>query len=152
MPDEDYWDAHREPLDEEIAALCQAWIRYQRRTVGDVEPREEDPDRWAVEALNGYPWPPQRDLEWRVIRSLCALVDPEDSDTICMIGVGPMEDLLMGHGDDAMDLIEPAADGDEVLLDALAYVWGFSLAVRPRVERYLRAKGREPAGGFRMSG
>jgi CBS domain-containing protein len=45
----DYWEARPDPSDEDIVAVCRAWVRYQERALPVVD--ENDPDWWAAEAL-----------------------------------------------------------------------------------------------------
>jgi hypothetical protein len=148
IDEQDYWAEHPDPSDEEIARVCEAWIAYQRRNEHVRGVSEDDPDWWAVMAVieartSGG------EVEWRIIRDLCARVDAEDLWLVDVIGAGPLEDFLDRHGDEAMDLVEATAKGDPVLMGALAKVWAFDSAVRPRIELYLRSNGLGPAGGFR---
>jgi hypothetical protein len=113
----DYWEAHPEPSDVELAELAEAWVRYQSAEGVDAD-REDDADWWACQAVISVD-PARPDLEWRVLRCLCEAADPPSEKTVGSIGAGPLEDFLWNQGADALDLIEPAADSDPVLLDAL---------------------------------
>ena len=90
-------------------------------------------------AING-----DMDRLWAVIQELCARTDPEDLETISLIGAAPLEELLVTFGDAAMDLVEPAVDKSTTLLRALAMVWGWNAPVRPRIERALELRGQAP--------
>jgi Family of unknown function (DUF6869) len=139
MDEIDYWAAHPDPSEAQLAELADAWVRYESVERSDVD--DEDPDRWACDAvldLDGT----RPDLEWRVIRCLCAAADPSSWPTVSSIGAGPLEDFLRRQGASALDLVEPSADADPVLLDALECVWGWDEPFRPRLESYLAARGR----------
>jgi hypothetical protein len=142
--DSDYWEHRTDPSDEELAEVCSAWISYQRRTHGIPQPVEDGPDWWAVEAVMDSDFDPDRRMiRWRLIRCLCSIVDPDDESTIEMIGAAPLETMIVDEGERAMDLIEPAADEDPILLEALTSVWCFDNPVRPRIDRYLASQGIE---------
>ena len=83
--------------------------------------------------------------EWRVIRKLCVCAENASMNAVEAIGVGPLEDLLGRRGDEAMDVIEPAADSIPALLIALGGVWGWREPFRPRLDRYLATKERQRA-------
>jgi hypothetical protein len=135
--DDDYWESRPDPSDDEITAVCRAWLSYEReKHDGGVD--EDDPCWWAVEAVMEAE--DDGPLLWRLIRRLCSMAEPEDP-AVDMIGVGPLETMVWREGDRAMDLIEPAADADPVLQRALAKVWMFDEPVRPRIDRYLASRG-----------
>jgi hypothetical protein len=136
----DYWDEHP-TSDEQIKVVCRAWLSYQREEREGDEPDVDDPHWWAVEAAMDAE--SDRELLWRIIRCLCALAEPNDL-AVEMIGPGPLETMIFSEGERAMDLIEPAADEDPVLLRALTHVWAFSERVRPRIDRYLTSRGVKP--------
>lgn len=155
---DNYWDQHREPSDEDVDELCRAWLRYQARhrplpapegverswrvvPARLDEPEDNDPDLWAVDAiceLDGEPL----ELQWRVIRRLCECAEGGDEHAIAMIGCAPVESFLFHEGEQAMDLIEPAADEVPALLATLENVWMWDQPFSPRLDRYLAAKGR----------
>ncbi|HXD55722.1 MAG TPA: hypothetical protein VN618_13265 [Solirubrobacteraceae bacterium] len=140
--DVDFWDEHPDPTEADVRGLCEAWARYQARSPRTGRFHDEDPDSWAAIALHSFPHPPRMELEWSVIVTLCELVDPEDDWTVQMIGASPLEDFIDEHGDQALDLIEPAADQQPVLLAALRAVWPDE-HVEPRIARYLSARGEQ---------
>lgn len=116
--DREYWGEHPSPTDEDLDEVCHAWLRYQAQTGGQVEADDQHPDWWAVmtiEQLDGQPV----QFRWRVIRRLCERAEGGDRHAIEMIGCGPVETLLFHDGEQAMDLIEPAADEIPALLTAL---------------------------------
>ncbi len=73
---------------------------------------------------------------------MCSVVDPGDEHVVEMIGVGPIEDALGIDGGGAMNLIEPAAAANPVLLTALESVWLWEAPVRPRIDALLERHGR----------
>jgi hypothetical protein len=137
-PDE-YWEAHPEPSDAQLDELAATWIRYQSVDRPDVD--DADPDWWACEVVMDL-YGERPDIEWRLVRALCARVDPSDELTVTAIGAGPLEDFVRHQGERALDLIEPVADTDPVLLDALECVWGWDEPWRSRLNAYLEARGR----------
>lgn len=120
--------------DSELAALTDAWLRYQVT--------KDQADWWAADCVIDLAG--QLDALWRVIQVLCQKVAEDDRSTISHIGAGPLEDMIRQHGDEAMDLIEPAIAGNPTLLKALACVWGWKEPTRPRVDRVLAQYGEEP--------
>lgn len=134
----DYWRDHPNPSDEEIDAVCRAWLRYHSESRGGGD--EDHPDWWAAEAVMDLISEPL-ELEWRVTRKLAERAKGANENAVAMIGIGPVESLLHGHGEDAMDLIEPAADEIPALLTALQSVW-CSDPMRSRLDSYLAAKSR----------
>jgi hypothetical protein len=135
--DLDYWRDHPDPSDAELDKLFRVWFRYQLAERGD------DADWWAVEALIALGDEPDLTLEWRVIRRLSVGADGASEELLGAIGAGPLEDLLRRHGEEAMDLIEPAADGIPALLTALGNVWCWDEPFRSRLDRYLASKDRQ---------
>jgi len=119
--------------------VCQAWVTYQRDTGDDAVAQPEHPCWWAVSAVIGAGVDPE--LLWRVIRVLCSLVEPDDQRVVGMIAADPLWGLINSDGDRAMDLIEPAADRNPVLLTALKDVSAGDWPVEPRIERYLTTRG-----------
>jgi Family of unknown function (DUF6869) len=135
-----YWDEHPNASEKDIRALCEAWLSYQREERQGTEPDEADPHWWAVQAAMDVEF--DEPLHWRIVRCLCSLAEPDDP-AVAMIGIGPLETMIFQDGERAMDLIEPAADEDPVMLAALAHVWAFTDPVRPRIDRYLGSRGVE---------
>jgi hypothetical protein len=162
---DDFWEKHPDPTDDEIAAMCHAWATYQRETrqqeaersppsgadvlvgqsdgVGHAHREADDngdgpehPLWWAAQAVQDAGFQGLGVL-WRVIRCQCAVADPNDEWVICMIGAGSLEDAFFTYGDEAMDLIEPAAEHDPVLLQALENVWCWNTPIRPRLDALL---------------
>ena len=150
---DDYWEDKPAPSDEQVTEVARAWIGYQGRHDVGVGPAvdESHPDWWAAEAVMDAHRPDRRDLQWRLIRALCALADPNDRRVIIMIGAGPLEDFIQRSGDDgptdedradeAMDLVEAAVGSDPILLAALGAVWGDHS--RSRIDRILAAHGQK---------
>lgn len=79
---------------------------------------------------------------WRVISCLCNVVDADDAHVVEMIGVSPVEDAFFDYGEEAMDLIEPAAERDPVLLAALESVRCWDTPIRLRLDALLQRHGR----------
>ncbi len=139
--DREYWREHPNPSDQEVDEVCDTWLKYQSQTRDLEGVDDQHPDWWAVmtvEELDGEPL----QFRWRVIRRLCERAEGGDEHAIGMIGCGPVETLLFEKGEEAMDLIEPTADEVPALLAALESVWGWDDPYRPRLDRYLAAKGR----------
>ena len=132
---------HPHPSDDEVDEVCRAWLRYQSQTRDREGLDEQHPDWWAVmtiEELDGQ----SLQFSWRVIRRLCELGEGGDEWAVEMIGCGPVESLLFQEGEQAMDLIEPAADEIPALLTALENVWMWDEPWHARLDEYLASKGR----------
>jgi hypothetical protein len=133
----DYWETHPHATDEDIRQLCEAWIRYQAK--GGIDGADDDdPDWWGVQVVTGVYG---LELHWRIVSRLCSLTDPTNASIVGAIGAGPLEDFIAEEGDHAMDLIEPSAERDPVLLAALGSVCVWNEPVRPRLQRYLAVHG-----------
>jgi hypothetical protein len=125
------------PDDTIVAETPTLTVYARKRRPADADDEEDESGWWAAEAVMSARFNGGLPLQWRVILGLCAAVDPDDEWVIGMIGVGPIEEILFEHGDRAMDLIEPAADVDRILHQALTSVWCHSEPIRPRIDRYL---------------
>jgi hypothetical protein len=154
---EDFWFHRPDPTEEDIVALARAWVTYQaehepRQTDPPQKPalsqnrryeaayvdQDEDPLWWAVEAVMGVDRLP---LLWRVIQTLCSVAELDQDWVVAMIGTGPVEHAFFEYGLKAMDLIEPAAERDPVLLMALESVRCWDEPVRPRIDALLLRHG-----------
>jgi len=134
-------DYFKNPSDERLAEVSRAWLRYVSKDREKPDP--DDPDWWAGQLVMGLHG--DLETEWRVVLSLCSLADNEK--VAEMIGVGPIEDLLVNYGERAMDVIESERDPSPAMRRALASVWAFSSPGRPRFEAHLARLGIVPAGG-----
>jgi hypothetical protein len=114
--------------------------RYDRRYQDRPPQADDDPDWWAAEAMMDAA-NSRVELQWRLVRCLSALVDLDDLKSVLAIGAGPLEELVRRGGDSAMDLIEPAAREDRILLTALAGVWTSDDPMRRRIDGYLGEQG-----------
>jgi hypothetical protein len=135
--DFDFWREHPDPSDAEIRDLCEAWLRYQRDAWDARAAVDGHPCWWAVQAAMSTD-----DLNrlWRIVRGLCKYARPDDP-AIGMIGPAPIEEMLFMDAGRAMDLIEPAADEDPVLVEALTSVWADE-PTRSRIDALLAQHGR----------
>jgi hypothetical protein len=136
---ENYWFEHSSASDEDMLAVCRAWVIYQRETSDETGVHDGHPCWWAVEVVTEADNDPE--LLWRVIQGLCSLVEPDDEQVVGMIAAGPLWSLVYNEGDRAMDLIEPVADRNPVLIAALKGVGAGDWPVAPRIERYLATRG-----------
>lgn len=130
---DDFWLTHPNPTDEDILGFCRAWADYQRDTE-HTHVGVEHPGWWGVEAVMDAEVNGGLPMLWRMIRCLCSVVSPDDEHIVAMIGIGPIENAFFSYGERAMDLIEPAAEFDPVLLTALQSVWllGFARSAADR--------------------
>lgn len=136
-PDElDYWRDHPRPTEDELRELCEAWLTYEREDHGEGVDHQ-DPNWWAVDAVMDAEGKLER--IWRLILGLCEIARPDDP-AAEMIGAGPLESIIFQHGENAVDLIQPAADQNATLLAALRYVWAWDEPTRPRIDRYLQSR------------
>lgn len=77
-------------------------------------------DYWAWEEVEDIIHSGDLDLAWQVTLLLLSKA-PDDS--LGYVAAGPLEDLIDGYGDQALDLVEGACDGDTRLQFALSGVW-----------------------------
>ncbi|MGH6823567.1 MAG: DUF6869 domain-containing protein [Methylocella sp.] len=100
---------------EEIAA---AWIKYSLRLV--EEQGELNPNFWASDALYGCVRDdPER--AWQVIDKMAKLDSSER--VLAKVAAGPLEDLLVYHGEQFIDRVEQAAQIDPTFKKMLGAVW-----------------------------
>jgi hypothetical protein len=60
-------------------------------------------------------------LGWQITLLLLRKADSDDA--LRYVAAGPLEDLVDGYGDAALDIIEPACDSDPQLQFALSGIW-----------------------------
>lgn len=155
---EEFWFHRPNPTEQDILGLARAWVTYQaehepghadspakhegsqdgRPDAAGAGEEDEHPLWWAVQAVMGVDRLP---LLWRVIQALCSVARPDQEWVVAMIGIGPIEDAFFDYGLKAMDLIEPAAERDPLLLMALESVWCWDEPVRPRIDALLLRHG-----------
>jgi hypothetical protein len=116
--------------DDRTIAAGPTWTVYTTKRRPEDEDQDE-PGWWAAEDVMAAGSHGGLPLQWRIILGLCAAVAEDDGWTIGMIGVGPIEEILMEHGERAMGLIELGADSDAILHTALASVWLYREPIRP---------------------
>jgi hypothetical protein len=138
---DEYWLTRPNPTDDDIDAVCRAWVEYQHER-SDAD--DEDPLWWAVDAVleaggvGGLP------LLWRIIVGLCSVVDPEDEHVVAMIGIQPIEDAYFEFGDEALDLMESVAEHNPVLLAALRSASLYNPGAMARLDAFVARQDRGP--------
>lgn len=101
----------------ENGKLIDAWIALQ---YSDPNDWGDDPNVWAFKQLMELAHDSSR-LCWEVILGIIAR---DSSDHILSnVGAGPLEDLLVHHGDELIAEVEQLADRDPVFRRALFGVW-----------------------------
>jgi hypothetical protein len=81
---------------------------------------KSDEDFWACEEVNEIVRSGDLELAWQI--TLLLLRKAPDN-TLGYVAAGPLEDLIDGYGDQALDLVEQSCDGDMRLQFALSGVW-----------------------------
>jgi hypothetical protein len=101
----------------EIQQIAQTWIEMHRLP---EESQEREAKFWAFERLSDLV---QEDPEeaWRVIEAMRRL-DGTDS-ILANVAAGPLEDLLVYHGDKFIDRFEILAQSDQQFRKLLGAVW-----------------------------
>jgi hypothetical protein len=96
--------------------VVRTWVRYQSEhsqwDFWAVDLAMAGTSRWGVEGL------------WALILDLVESSD--DPDTLAMVGIGPVEDLVYSDWETAIDLIEREAPRSDRLRRALWSVWDLS--------------------------
>jgi hypothetical protein len=125
-----YWYDHEQVTADELATLAEAWVRHATL--------QRDVDFWAAEAaIDAAATPSLSPIAWRLLLALSDSVDPTDDMSIGLIGASPLEIFIDTNGTEAMDLLEPAAKANPVLLQALGSVSSHDPVVGPRLARFL---------------
>jgi hypothetical protein len=165
----EFWDERPDPTDAEIEAVARAWISYQQRhdeprdadsnmvgevVVGRPENRHgstdnddrdaecDDPEWWAVEAVEDANQDSLVEVLWRLILKLCELADPDPDGVLGMVAAGPLYDYIVFRSPDGLGRAEATAPDNPKLLAALAGVWSDE-RINARIDRFLAAHGQE---------
>ena len=99
-------------MQRDLTTLAEMYLR-QHET-------KSDEDFWAWEEVDAIVRSGDLDLAWQV--TLILLRKASDN-ALGYVAAGPLEDLIDGYGDKALDLVEEACDGDTRLQFALSGVW-----------------------------
>jgi hypothetical protein len=107
------------PLDtHEIQKIAQTWIEMHRLP---EDSQERETKFWAFERLSDLV---QEDPEeaWRVIEAMRRRLDGTDA-ILANIAAGPLENLLVYHGEKFIDRFETLARDDQQFRKLLGAVW-----------------------------
>ena len=109
--------------------LISTWLRYQHRN----DPPDDDPDFWSFEKLDDLIWKEPEEA-WLVILEILR----RDTSTPIMeiLSAGPLEDLLVRHGDDFIERVEAEALSNKDFASLLGGVWQNAMSD----ELYVRVK------------
>jgi hypothetical protein len=100
------------PDDSEIERAAAAWLSCQGK--GERAPS------WVHDLTDSYVDSGQNEAMWRFVLRLCARVSPGDVETIDMIGVGPLYDMISAWPDATLGLIEAEVATNPTLLRSLS--------------------------------
>lgn len=78
---------------------------------------------------------------WRFVLKLCEDVAHDDSELIAMIGVDPLNGMIITWPDEALALIEAEVATNSTLREALSIVLTDSPTVRDRIDAILGGHG-----------
>ena len=100
-------------------------MRSDLNTLADAYFRQHetksDQDFWAWEEVHGIVRSGDLDAAWQV--TLLLLRKAPNDNALGYVAAGPLEDLIDGYGDQALNLVETACDVDARLQFALSGVW-----------------------------
>ncbi len=121
------------PSDDDVARVSEAWLALQAT--------KDDQYDWSVDVKDTWREAGDYSASLRLVLQLCRDVAPDDEESIVMIGVSPLEDLIGEWPDTALSFAETEVDRNPVLLEALKCVWTRQPAVRQRIDAILAAHG-----------
>jgi hypothetical protein len=82
---------------------------------------KRDEDFWACQEVNRILRSGDLDLAWEI--TLLLLRKAQTDDALGYVAAGPLEDIVDGYGDQALDRVEEACDKDSRLQFALSGIW-----------------------------
>lgn len=119
-----------EPVSErDIEQVSASWLASQAAD----NPPEDWVESWQGERRMGGDYTAM----WRFVLKLCEDVADDDSDMIGMIGVDPLNSMIITWPDKALTLIEAEVATNPTLHEALAIVLTTEQPVRDRIDRIL---------------
>jgi hypothetical protein len=103
-------------MDADIPRIVEAWTRFAR----SPKANEHNDDFWAVVRLHDFI---RNDPEsaWQIIETI-RTSDPSDH-VLANLAAGPVEDLLVHHGERFIDRIETLSRQDPQFRKLLGAVW-----------------------------
>ncbi len=104
----------------------------------------EAPSEWVHDLQTEWLSTGQIDCMCQFILGLCERVDPDDDETIGMIGADPMLALLLWFPDRALEAIEEMVDRQPIVIEALSTIVRGSRLHQSRVEALLARHGKSP--------
>ena len=123
------------PSDSDIERASATWLACQ--AVGDA------PDDWVEHLEEDWRRDGDYAAMWRFVLKLCQDVADDDSETIGMIGAGPLHDTIHTWPDKALKSIEAAVNGNPKLLQALAIILPHTQSIGERIDAILARHGQE---------
>jgi hypothetical protein len=100
-------------MDVDLKTLADTYLR-QYETKGDEE-------FWAWQEVDRIVRSGDLDLAWEI--TLLLLRKAETDEALGYVAAGPLEDIVDGYGDRALDRLEQACDNDSRLQFALSGIW-----------------------------
>jgi hypothetical protein len=108
----------------DLNTLADTYLRHQ------VTKRDED--FWAWEQVSEIVRSGNLDRAWEI--TLLLLRKAKTDETLSYVAVGPLEDIIDGYGDQALDRVEQVCNEDPRLQFALSGIW--LLPDSPVLERW----------------
>ena len=99
-------------MERDLNTIADTYLRHHQA--------HSDEDFWAWQEVEDIVRSGDLDLAWQVT---LLLLRKAPNDSLGYVAAGPLEDLIDGYGDQALDLVEEACDGDTRLQFALSGVW-----------------------------
>ena len=97
--------------------LASSWIFAQKRGLDNAGYEDHS---WAVDEVINFAANKPNDL-WEIILEILALDDSEE--IVKAVGAGPLEDLMVYHGEQFIDEIEKQAAKSNAFKTAMQNVW-----------------------------
>ena len=110
-----------------IEEIASAWIAFSEHA---EHPKEEDDNFWAYEHLSRYV---SSDSSRAMDIILCILSINHSERVLANVGAGPLEELLLHHGDEILERVEFLANNNAYFHEALGMVWVDSLPGKVRM-------------------
>jgi hypothetical protein len=98
-------------MERDLNTIADTYLRHHQT--------HSDEDFWAWQEVEDIVRGGDLDLAWQVT----LLLRKAPNDSLGHVAVGPLEDLIDGYGDQALDLVEEACNEDTRLQFGLSGVW-----------------------------
>jgi hypothetical protein len=117
--------------DTKMAQVARDWVAYQGSKLLRYAWAVDEKDSWFFEEND---W----SVMERFVRAVCAAAASDESDVVGMIGASLLEDLIDAHPERAIAFLDAEVDGNQVLAEALGYVWCDQPELHTKIDRIRR--------------